>query len=71
MLAALRAGNPDGLPNRYDAVMIKALLAHGTSLGSIEGQVLAAPAWTLITGMRSVGSLAGMPAMGWPTWSGP
>ena len=71
VLAALRAGNPDGLPNRYDAVMIKALLAHGTSLGSIEGQVLAAPAWTLITGMRSVGSLAGMPAMGWPTWSGP
>jgi hypothetical protein len=42
VLAALRAGNPDGLPNRYDAVMIKALLAHGASLGNIEGQVLAA-----------------------------
>lgn len=42
VLASLRAGNPDGLPNRYDAVMIKALLAHGASLGSIERQVLAA-----------------------------
>jgi hypothetical protein len=42
VLAALRAGNPGGLPSRYDAVMIKALLAHGASLGNIEGQVLAA-----------------------------
>ncbi len=42
VLRALRAGNPGGLPNRYDAVMIKALLAHGASLGNIEGQVLAA-----------------------------
>ena len=42
VLAALRAGNPGGLPSRYDAVMIKALLAHGASLGSMEGQVLAA-----------------------------
>lgn len=42
VLQALRAGNPGGLPNRYDAVMIKALLAHGASLGNIEGQVLAA-----------------------------
>ncbi|MDZ4143115.1 MAG: S8 family peptidase [Burkholderiales bacterium] len=42
VLAALRAGNPDGLPSRYDAVMIKALLAHVASLGNIEGQVLAA-----------------------------
>ena len=42
VLAALRAGNPNGLPNRYDAVMIKALLAHGASLGNIKGQVLAA-----------------------------
>jgi Subtilase family len=42
VLQALRAGNPDELPNRYDAVMIKALLAHGASLGNIEGQVLAA-----------------------------
>jgi Subtilase family len=42
VLAALRAGNPDGLPSRYDAVMIKALLAHGASLGNIGEQVLAA-----------------------------
>jgi len=40
VLAALRAGNPDGLPNRYDAVMIKALLVHGASLGNIQEQVL-------------------------------
>lgn len=42
VLEALRAGDPRGLPNRYDAVMIKALLAHGASLGNINGQVLAA-----------------------------
>lgn len=42
VLAALRAGNPDGLPSRFDAVMIKALLVHGASLGDIAGQVLAA-----------------------------
>ena len=42
VLEALRAGNPDALPHRYDAVMIKGLLAHGASLGDIEDQVLAA-----------------------------
>jgi Subtilase family len=42
VLAALRAGDPEGLPDRYDAVMIKALLAHGASLGNIKEQVLAA-----------------------------
>ena len=42
VLEALRAGNSNGLPSRYDAVMIKALLAHGASLGNIEDQVLAA-----------------------------
>jgi len=42
VLAALRAGNPDRLPSRYDAVMIKALLAHGASLGTIKEQVLRA-----------------------------
>lgn len=41
VLAALRAGNPDGLPSRYDAVMTKALLAHGAELGNITSQVLA------------------------------
>ena len=42
VLEVLRAGNPDGLPSKYDAVMIKALLAHGASLRDIERQVLAA-----------------------------
>lgn len=42
VLEALRAGDPARLAHRYDAVMIKALLAHGASLGEIEGQVLAA-----------------------------
>lgn len=42
VLEALRAGNPGGLPSHYDGVMIKALLAHGATLGNIEGQVLAA-----------------------------
>ncbi len=42
VLEALRAGNPSGLPHRYDAVMIKALLAHGANVGDIEAHVLAA-----------------------------
>lgn len=42
VLEALRAGNPHSLPRRYDAVMIKALLAHGANLGGIQSQVLAA-----------------------------
>ncbi len=42
VLEALRAGNPAGLAHRYDAVLIKALMAHGANLGNIENQVLAA-----------------------------
>lgn len=42
VLDALRASDPSKLPSRYDAVMIKALLAHGASLGEIERQVLTA-----------------------------
>jgi hypothetical protein len=42
VLEALRASNPESLPKKYDAVMIKALLAHGASLGKIKEQVLAA-----------------------------
>ena len=42
VLESLRAGNPSWLPHRYDAVMIKALLAHGATLGDIETHVLAA-----------------------------
>ena len=44
VLEALRAGNPSGLPPRYDAVMIKALLAHGANLRDIEAHVLTARA---------------------------
>jgi len=41
VLEVLRAGNPT-LEAKYDTVLIKALLAHGASLGGIESQVLAA-----------------------------
>ena len=39
VLETLRAGNEGAIERHYDAVMIKALLAHGTSLGDIEHQV--------------------------------
>jgi hypothetical protein len=39
VLETLRAGNEGAVERRYDAVMIKALLAHGASLGDIEHQV--------------------------------
>lgn len=42
VLEALRAGNQNVLPASYDAVLIKALLAHGASLGEIQQQVLGA-----------------------------
>lgn len=42
VLEALRAGAPHALPRRCDAVLIKALLAHGANLGDIHSQVLAA-----------------------------
>ena len=42
VLEVLRAGNLGRLAHQYDAVLIKALLAHGAKLGDIEGQVLSA-----------------------------
>lgn len=42
VLEELRAGNPGRLTTQYDAVMIKALLAHGANLGDIDGHVLSA-----------------------------
>lgn len=42
VLESLRAGNLSGLPRQFDAVLIKALLAHGANLGGIEEHVLAA-----------------------------
>jgi hypothetical protein len=41
VLDALRAGHP-GLHSRYDAVLIKALLAHGASVDGVEGQIAGA-----------------------------
>ncbi len=41
VIEALRAGHP-GLAKRYDAVLIKALLAHGARLGALREQVEAA-----------------------------
>jgi hypothetical protein len=42
VLEALRAGNPAILPTRYDAALIKALLAHGASQGDIASHILSA-----------------------------
>lgn len=42
VLETLRAGDMNKLPIRYDAVLIKALLAHGASLGDLEQQILSA-----------------------------
>jgi hypothetical protein len=39
VIEALRAGHR-GLESRFDAVLIKALLAHGASLGDMERQIL-------------------------------
>ncbi len=41
VIEVLRAGHP-GLEPRYDAVLIKALLAHGAALGDMQAQVLGA-----------------------------
>jgi hypothetical protein len=36
----LRAGNPSSLPDRFDAVLLKALLAHGAEWGHLKEQIL-------------------------------
>lgn len=41
VLEVLRAGYP-ALETRYDAVLIKALLAHGAGLGDVQAQILGA-----------------------------
>jgi len=41
VVETLRAGNPV-LEERYDAVLIKALLAHGAGLGDLQAQILGA-----------------------------
>jgi hypothetical protein len=40
VIGALRAGNPSSLPDRFDAVLLKALLAHGAEWGHLKEQIL-------------------------------
>ena len=42
VIEALRAGNPTLLPDRFDAVLLKALLAHGAEWGELKNQIIAA-----------------------------
>lgn len=42
VIESLRAGNPSGLPDSFDAVLLKALLAHGAEWGKLKEQVLGA-----------------------------
>lgn len=42
VIDALRAGSPQALPDRFDAVLLKALLTHGADWGDLEHQILAA-----------------------------
>lgn len=39
VIEVLRAGNPDRLPSRLDAVVLKALLVHGADWGDLETQI--------------------------------
>jgi hypothetical protein len=41
VVEAMRAGEPNALPPRFDAVLIKALLAHGASWGNLCDRLLA------------------------------
>jgi len=40
VIEALRSGNPQLLSDRFDAVLLKALLAHGADWGDLERQIL-------------------------------
>lgn len=40
VIESLRAGDPSVIPKTHDAVLIKALLAHGAEWGGLESQVL-------------------------------
>ena len=40
VIEALRAGSPDLLPDRMDAVLLKALLVHGAEWGDLEAQIV-------------------------------
>lgn len=41
VIVALRSAEPEALPPRFDAVLIKALLAHGASWGDLRNRLLA------------------------------
>lgn len=55
VIEALRAGSPTSLPERFDAVMLKALLTHGAEWGDLENQIVGAR--PEITGWREQQSL--------------
>lgn len=40
VIESLRAGNPERLPERLDAVLLKALLVHGAEWGDLEAQII-------------------------------
>lgn len=40
VIELLRAGNPQRLPDRLDAVLLKALLVHGAEWGDLEAQIV-------------------------------
>jgi hypothetical protein len=40
VIEVLRAENPEKLPERFDAVLLKALLVHGAQWGELEGQIV-------------------------------
>src|SRR5262249_12256176 len=42
VIEGLRAENPGALPARFDAVLLKALLVHGASWGTLAARLLAA-----------------------------
>lgn len=39
IIEVLRAGNPASLPERFDAVLLKAMLTHGAEWGDLENQI--------------------------------
>ncbi len=39
IIEVLRAGSPASLPERFDAVLLKAMLAHGAEWGDLESQI--------------------------------
>lgn len=42
VIESMRAGNPQMLPEHFDAVLLKALLVHGAEWGDIRNQILGA-----------------------------